>query len=228
MDKKNSVFNKNKTKITTNILSRALYSPFRSSKVKRILSNTGAKSITMRFNNLSNIRSRISRPYISDLNPLKVNLSRKSSTEIKISTDSFNDREDPANIIKTPSTIQECEPLNDDSIDESLFSYFHNEYHRIPAKTPFPSMITPTIKHRYQISMPNEIGPFRSETPKIPTRDKPKEVKLPVVENKHRPRENRDNKNRSPSPQEKKNKFKNDYFAKLRMGGLIRVKNKLY
>lgn len=214
------VFSKNKTKITSGVVSRALYSPFRSSKVKRSLNCTGNVPLSLRISNLSQLRSKVSpiRAFISDVQPLRGNFSRiDSSTDVKDSTSASITRDEAANIIRTPSTVKENEPLMDDSIDESLFSYFNNEYRIQPIRTPIPTVVTPCIRHRYQNSMPSDMAPYRSETPKIPTRNKEKEeFKLPAVENKHKTKEHR--RNRSPSPQDlsKKARIRQDYFSKCK------------
>ena len=216
----NFVLSKNKTKIASGVASRALYSPFRSSKVKRSLNCTGNVPFSLKISNLSQLRSRVTpiRAFISDVQPLRGNFSRVDSLiDVKDSTSASMTRDEAANVIRTPSTVKENEGLMDDSMDESLFSYFNNEYRIQPIRTPVPTIVTPCIRHRYQNSMPSDITPFRSETPKIPSRNKEKEeIKLPAVENKHRTKEARTN--RSPSPQElsKKARLRQDYFSKCK------------
>jgi hypothetical protein len=226
MDKRHFIFSKNKTKLVTGVLSRALNSPFRSSGVRRAFNSTGLSGLSSRNMQKSQLRARISPAFYSDQQPFQKDSSFKLTSEEKESSRSSGLTELYRNIIKTPSTVQECEPLNDDSLDESLFSYFHCEYSPLPAKTPAPSMVipsfvAPSIRHRYQTSLPGDIGPFRSETPKIPTRDKAKEVKLPAVEAK--PRKDY---SRSPSPQEKRGKYPNHYFGKIKP--LARPKNRVF
>lgn len=212
------VFSKNKTKIATGILPRGLCSPFRSIKGKRSLNGTGLNGLYLKTGNLSQLRSRISpvRAFVSDIQPFRNEFSRNESlNDLKEPSCGTVNREDAGNVIRTPSTVKENEPLMDDSIDESLFSYFNNEYNVQNVRTPIPKLITPSIRHRYQISAPSDMVPYRSDTPKIPTRDKAKEeVKLPVVETKHKPREIRTNRSPSPQDQPKRQRIRQDYFSR--------------
>lgn len=219
MEKKHFTMTSSKRqgKLVKNIISRQLYSPFRSSKVKRSLNYTSNPPLLHKFSKFSPMRSRISphRPFLSDLQPLRSLITPDVSTSDSIQSKYTRFPEDSVNFVQTPSTIREEEPLNDNLIDESLNLYFNFDVSCNP--TPLPSINTPDIRyfHRYQNSLPLEFVPPRSETPEIPTRrieNKP-EVKLPVVEKKI-PRKELQKRNRSPSPQEtaKNNKGKLDYF----------------
>ena len=199
----------NRGKLVKGIISRQLHSPFRSSKVKRILNYTSQPPLLHKFSKYSPIRSRVSpnRACLSDLQPLRTLISPNISTSDSVQSKyNSNFPEESLNFVQTPSTIKEEDPLTIDLIDESLSNYFNFEVnsHYFNA-TPIPSMITPDVRifHRYKNSLPLEINPHRSETPEIPTRRKGEnqQVKLPCVEKKFKPsRENR--KNRSPSPME--------------------------
>jgi hypothetical protein len=205
---------KNQGKMIKSIHSRQLYSPFRSSRVKKVLNSTSQPPIIHNLYKFTPIRSRISptRGYVSDLQPLKSLITPDTSSDTVQITSNFRFPEDSMNFVRTPSTVKEEEPLIDDTIDESLFHYFNHEVNnRYSNKTPSPAIFTPDIKfiHRYKNSLQHEIAPYKSETPEIPTRkkDTKPEIKLPAVEHKLKPIKG--GKNRSPSPQDTINKTKN-------------------
>ena len=229
---------KNPIKLTSTITSRQMYSPFRSSKVKRSLYSTNNPHLLQNF---SPIRSRISprRPCLSDLRPLRSLVTPDLSTSDSIQSryNYTNLPEETLNFIQTPSTIKEEEPLNEDFIDECLNRYFDFEIHsyKNTAGTPMPHIITTEARghHRYQKSMPIEFTPNRSETPEIPTRriEQKNDVKLPAVEKKIQKPGREARKNRSPSPQEimyrnaSTNKNNMDYFHRTKKFQIFR-KNK--
>ena len=232
---------KNPSKLVRYIPSRQMYSPFRSSKVKRSLNYTSNPPLLHKLSKFSPLRSRISprRAFLSDLQPLRSLITPDSSTSDSIQSryNSNNLAEETLNFIQTPSTIKEEEPLYEDFIDESLNHYFNFEVHpHISAGTPMPHMITPDVRgyHRYQKTMPMEFIPHRSETPEIPTRrlEHKMEVKLPAVEKKVVKTGRDVRKNRSPSPQEimsrnaSTNKNNLEYFHRTKKFQIFR-KNKV-
>ena len=205
-----------KTKKVSNILSRQLQSPFRSTKI-RSLNNTSYQPILQKQLKISPVRSKLSVPrgQKSEKQPIKAEMSISTTDSMKSRN---NHEEDSINVIKTPTTIQEDEITNADLIEESLAKYFNPDT-RYMNSTPMQNNKTPDIKyyHRYTNTMPlSDLNPFRSETPEIPTRSKPEkiETRFPKVEKKNRVFKGLQRK-RSPSPDNRaKAKSRLDFYQK--------------
>ena len=180
---------KQRSKLISGVIPRQLYSPFRSSKVKRSLNYTSQPPLIYKISKFSPIRSRLSpnRALLTDLQPLRALISSDNSTSDSIHSH-YNSAvpEESVNVIRTPSTIKEEEPMNFYLIEDSLMRYFNFEINPLGfTKTPMPSMATPDLRavNRYRNSVNCDFTPYRSETPEIPTRpkDAKETVRLPAV-----------------------------------------------
>jgi hypothetical protein len=197
-----------KGKLVKTLVSRQMYSPFRSAK-QRTTKYPSNQIFLPKYSKISSIRSKISNKIAkSELYQFKPDLSLSTTDSITLKF--RNNPEEDINIIKTPTTIQEEDSNNTETIEESLNLYFNSDIRHMNF-TPVLYMATPDTRtsHRYTYTMPlYEIKPFRSETPEIPTRNK--QDPLPQVNKKQRVK-NTKKKNLSPQHTTYKIKPKFDY-----------------
>ena len=112
------------------------------------------------------------------------------------------------NILKTPSTINDNQPLSLDLLDQSLNNYYELEVNRITLNntsiTPIPSL--PENKYNKKT--------VRSCTPKLVTGNKKKREKFPVILNQEVKDKNRRNKSVSPVLKEIQKNSTIRYFSR--------------
>lgn len=159
---------KNPSFAFTKVLSRPLYSPFRSSLARTI--NQPTRSLS-RTHKKSPLRGKVSPKRFT---PVEKVFKQDYSVSTTASIMKSKVYEEEQNIIKTPTTINE-EPLCFISLEDDLRDYFNRNSCKKPQVLVRP-------KHRYAPSM--ELAPMRSETPEIPTKISPKSSNLPIVQKK--------------------------------------------